>query len=420
MISPSKKSGSSDDIILDEDNIAEFTRMFEDHCDYNFGTPGQNICRGTESELPRLPTEDDKTAVGRRIYQLDPADSTQLSSRDYDAFRDAYKRAQTLLDKYKSDDLACVSFIFNHLSKTVNSNLRNSPAFKVYKTLPEGNRSYQLYQAVKKIVSTPDINSIVTRAREYLNIGFSGDINRTMDEINMRAEQFKTDFATVTHPDSVTFDKLKAVVVLGVLDEEGYQTFKQMYGAAETDALADSEKLIQAAIAFTSANKKYINSLRDTPDPESLRGQSYFANSNCFGNSYVAAGAGLNQSDDIPAGDDKYFYSKSHVSFPMFPADKVFQPKPHVRVKKFGIVGPPITADCRFCHDCYIRTGRCITSHGNPDQSVCRHPSSERNPESTAIKSYISEICAERPNPETCIKLLQDMDDVVCLMDPDF
>jgi hypothetical protein len=89
-----------------------------------------------------------------------------------------------------------------------------------------------------------------------------------------------------------------------------------------------------------------------------------------------------------------------------------FQPS----VGKFAVVGPPITSVLKFCHDCYIRTGKYYTNHGNPGQKECTHPTLERNPEATAIKSYIAELLIN-PHSEEAVSALHDMDQIVSMCD---
>jgi hypothetical protein len=97
-----------------------------------------------------------------------------------------------------------------------------------------------------------------------------------MDIINVRAAQFSEDFKTSHYPDAVTFDNLKSVVVYGVLNHPAFQTFKQVHAANTVDPLGNSERLIQAALTYASANKKYVDSFPGT-DLESERGQAYHA-----------------------------------------------------------------------------------------------------------------------------------------------
>jgi hypothetical protein len=56
-----------------------------------------------------------------------------------------------------------------------------------------------------------------------------------------------------------------------------------------------------------------------------------------------------------------------------------------------------------------IRTGRCYTNHGNRGQPECTHPTLERNPEATAIKSYIAELLIDLTS-EGAVSALQMMD----------
>jgi hypothetical protein len=89
-----------------------------------------------------------------------------------------------------------------------------------------------------------------------------------------------------------------------------------------------------------------------------------------------------------------------------------FQPP----VGKFAVVGPRITDAKRFCHDCYIRTGKCYTNHGNPGQPECAHPTLERKPEATAIKSYTAELLVN-PTSEEAVSALQLIDEIVTRCD---
>jgi hypothetical protein len=387
----SPKRINMEEVILGSDNIAEFSRYFEDICDFRFGTPGQNICNGVASGMRRLPTQDSEDASGKRLYRATPADPTQLMERDYVLFLEDKKRALKINDKYQEDDIDCVSYLMMHISQSVATALRNSPSYKAYKAMPEGDRSYSLFQAIKKIVSTPDVNSIVTRACNYLGIQFSININQTMDMVNVRSEQFKADFATSEFPDSVSFDKLKSMVVFSTLNKEAFHTFKQVYSAGTQDPLGDSEKLMQAAITYASANKQYIDSFPG-PDLESERGQAYFASGESDrGLAYHAGFMGSIPVSEFLQSSQGLAY-KAELKRPGGEAYPLQHPAPFCHQLPFRLIGPPVTDAVRFCHDCYIRTGKCITSHGNPGQSKCYTPSLERNPETTAIKSYVAEM----------------------------
>jgi hypothetical protein len=412
-ISPKK---AMEEVILRADNMAEFTRAVEDLFDYKFGTPGQHICNADQSGMKKLPTQDDKDSTGRRIYRTMLEDPTQLIERDYVSFQEDRKRAIKINDKYKQDDIDCVSYLMQHLSPSVTTDLRNSPDYKAYKALPEGDRSYTLFQAIKKIVSTPDVNSMVIRACDYLGTPFSVNINQTMDMINVRSAQFKEDFATDKFPDSVTFDNLKSVVIFGTLSQPAFQTFKQIYSASTHDPLGDSERLMQAALTYASANKQYVNSF-PTTDPESERGQAY----NALG--FIPA-ADFEQSPYMQSSQVTGFMQTPHGQaykaefkkpggsfFPVQHSAPFSQPS-----GKFEVVGPPITNELKFCHDCYVRTGKCYTNHGNPGQSTCGRPSLERNPEATAIKSYIAELMIN-PNSVETVSALHLMDQMVSMCD---
>jgi hypothetical protein len=408
----SPKKINMEEVILGSDNIAEFSRYFEDICDFRFGTPGQNICNGVASGMRKLPTQNDKDSSGKRLYRAMPEDLTQLMERDYASFLEDKKRALKVNDKYQEDDIDCVSYLMMHISPSVATALRNSPNYKAYKTMPEGDRSYALFQAIKKIVSTPDVNSIVTRACNYLGIQFSVNINQTMDMVNVRSEQFKADFATQEFPDSVSFDKLKSMVVFSTLNKEAFHTFKQVYSAGTPDPLGDSEKLMQAAITYASANKQYVDSFPG-PDLESERGQAYLASDR--GLAYNAGFIGSIPASEFLQSSQGLAY-KAELKRPGGEVYPLQHPTPFCHQLPFKMIGPPVTDVNRFCHDCYIRTGKCITSHGNPHQPKCLHPSLERNPEATAIKSYVAEMLIN-PYSSESLQSFQLMDQLVTMCD---
>jgi hypothetical protein len=206
MLSP--KKANMEEVILSADNKAEFLRSVEDLFDYKYGTPGQNICNGVKTSMKQLPTQDDKNSEGRRIYKAMPEDPAQLTEQAFSSFQEDRKRAIKSNDKYKLDDIECVSYLMQHLDVSVTTDLRNSPEYKAYKAMEEGDRSYTLYQAIKKTISTPDVNSMATRACDYLGTQFTGNINQTMDIINVRAAQFGEDFKTSQYPEVVSFDNI--------------------------------------------------------------------------------------------------------------------------------------------------------------------------------------------------------------------
>jgi hypothetical protein len=447
MISPKKV----EDVILSAENVAEFIRSVEDLFDYKYGIPGQNICNGVKTGMKQLPTQDDTDKAGRRVYKALPEDPAQLTEQAFSSFQEDRKRAIRTNDKYKEDDIACVSYLMQHLDMSVTTNLRNSPEYKAYKAMEEGDRSYKLFQAIKKIVSTPDVNSMVNRACDYLGTKFTGDINQTMDMINVRAAQFSEDFKTSRHQEVVSFDIIKSVVIYGVLSNPAFQMFKQVHSANTLDPLGNSDELMQAALTYASANREYVNSFPGT-DLQSERGQAYHAAA------YQAAGPQVPAPSQTPRPSfvDGYnqFAQQAFYGSPLPPSAFVANQRSYDAISqeeflktsqgqayaadlkkpggslfpvqhsasfqppagKFAVVGPRITDTKRFCHDCYIRTGRCYTNHGNPGQPECSYPSLERNPEATAIKSYIAELLID-PHSEATVSALQMLDEIVTKCD---
>jgi hypothetical protein len=232
---------------------------------------------------------------------------------------------------------------------------------------------------------------------------------------------------------------VKFVVAWNIINVAAYQTFRQLYLAnCSPEDLEDPGKLIQTVLAYAAANKPYIDSFPHPSNeiPASSQGQAYVGQRNFgqayFGQSYMAS---EDHTCNRKVFENEYMQSpqvtefmsspqgqayKSEVQKPgghFFPLQHgtPFQPS-ESNSKAFRVVGSPVTDKLRFCHDCYIRTGKCYTNHGNPGQSACTNPSLERNPEATAIKSYISELMIN-PTSDEALSKLQLMDDLVTMLD---